>query len=80
MIKGIDYICHQVDKLILETKNKYHVAYSLQEKYHNLDVLFYNSLNLNTLYQTLEKWIMQKQLQFNLVEYWIGYNCLRQRV
>ena len=50
MIKRIDYICHWVDKLILETKNKYHVAYSLQEKYHNLDVLFYNSLNLSTLY------------------------------
>ena len=46
---GIDYICHWVDKLILVTTNKNHVAYSLQEKYNNLDILFYDSLNLSTL-------------------------------
>lgn len=47
--KGIDYICHWVDRLILVTTNKNHVAYSLQEKYNNLDILFYDSLNLSTL-------------------------------
>lgn len=47
--KGIDYICHWVDRLILVTTNKNHIAYSLQEKYDNLDILFYNSLNLSTL-------------------------------
>ncbi len=47
--KGIDYICHWVDRLILVTTNKNHVAYSLQEKYDNLDILFYDSLNLSTL-------------------------------
>lgn len=47
--KGIDYICHWVDKLILVTTNKNHVAYSLREKYDNLDILFYNDLDLKTL-------------------------------
>ncbi len=47
--KGIDYICHWVNRLILVTTNKNHVAYSLQEKYDNLDILFYDSLNLSTL-------------------------------
>lgn len=47
--KGIDYLCHWVDKLILVTTNKNHIAYSLQEKYDNLDILSYDSLDLNTL-------------------------------
>lgn len=47
--KGIDYLCHWVDKLILVTTNKNHVAYSLQEKYQNLDILFYDVLDLKTL-------------------------------
>lgn len=47
--KGIDYICHWVDRLILVTTNKNHVAHSLQEKYNNLDILFYDSLDLDTL-------------------------------
>lgn len=47
--KGIDYICHWVDKLILVTTNRNHVAYSLQEKYDNLDILFYDTLDLNNL-------------------------------
>ena len=53
--KGIDYICHWVDKLILVTTNKNHVAYSLQEKYNNLDILFYDSLNLSTLLLDIEE-------------------------
>lgn len=47
--KGIDYLCHWVDKLILVTTNKNHVAYSLQEKYQNLDILFYDVLDLKAL-------------------------------
>lgn len=53
--KGIDYICHLVDKLILVTANKNHVAYSLQEKYDNLDILFYDTLNLNSLLEDMKK-------------------------
>ncbi len=53
--KGIDYICHWVDKLILVTTNKNHVAYSLREKYDNLDILFYNDLDLKTLLTDMGK-------------------------
>lgn len=47
--QGIDYLCHWVDKLILVTTNKKHIAYSLQEKYDNLDILYYDDLDLNKL-------------------------------
>ena len=47
--KGIKYLCRWVKKLILVTTNKDHIAYSLQEKYDNLDILFYDSLDLNKL-------------------------------
>ena len=53
--KGIDYICHWVNKLILVTTNKNHVAYSLREKYDNLDILFYNDLDLKTLLTDIGK-------------------------
>ncbi len=53
--KGIDYICHWVDRLILVTTNKNHVAYSLQEKYDNLDILFYDSLDLSVLLSDMEE-------------------------
>ncbi len=53
--KGIDYICHWVDKLILVTTNKNHIAYSLQNKYNNLDILSYDSLDLETLLFDIRK-------------------------
>ncbi len=53
--KGIDYICHWVDKLILVTTNKNHIAYSLQEKYQNLDILFYDVLDLKALLSDMRR-------------------------
>lgn len=53
--KGIDYLCRWVDKLILVTTNKSHIAYSLQEKYDNLDILSYDSLDLNLLLSDLKR-------------------------
>ena len=50
---GIDYICHWVEKLILVTTNKNHIANSLTTKYDNLDVLYYDALNLNNLLEDL---------------------------
>ncbi len=50
---GIDYICHWVEKLILVTTNKNHVAYSLKNKYDNLDILFYEGLDLKKLLEDL---------------------------
>ncbi len=53
--KGIDYLCHWVDKLILVTTNQNHIAYTLQEKYDNLDILFYENLDLDILLQDIRK-------------------------
>lgn len=53
--KGIDYLCHWVDKLILVTTNKNHIAHSLLKKYNNLDILFYDSLDLNILLIDMKK-------------------------
>lgn len=50
---GIDYICHWVEKLILVTTNKNHIAYSLKDKYNNLDILFYEELDLKKLLEDL---------------------------
>lgn len=50
---GIDYICHWVEKLILVTTNKNHIAYSLKDKYSNLDILFYEKLDLKMLLEDL---------------------------
>ena len=46
---GIDYLCRWVNKLYLVTTNKNHVAYSMKEKYDNLIILEYDSLDLNLL-------------------------------
>ena len=46
---GIDYLCNWVEKLILVTTNKNHIAFSLKEKYENLDILYYEVLDLKTL-------------------------------
>ena len=50
---GIDYICHWVENLILVTTNKKHIAYSLTEKYDNLDILYYEELDLTRLLEDL---------------------------
>lgn len=52
---GINYICHWVERLILVTTNKNHIAYSLKENYNNLDILFYEDLDLNKLLEDLYK-------------------------
>lgn len=46
---GINYLCNWVEKLILVTTNRNHVAFSLKEKYDNLDILYYDNLDLNRL-------------------------------
>ena len=50
---GIDYICNWVERLILVTTNKKHVAYSLADKYDNLDILYYEELDLTRLLEDL---------------------------
>lgn len=51
--RGIDYICHWVKKLILVTTNKNHIAYSLRNKYENLNILYYEKLDLTKLLEDL---------------------------
>lgn len=50
---GIDYICNWVESLILVTTNKNHIAYSLTDKYENLDILYYEELDLTRLLEDL---------------------------
>lgn len=50
---GIDYICHWVGRLLLVTTNKNHIAFSLEEKYDNLKILYYEVLNLEKLLEDL---------------------------
>ena len=50
---GIDYICNWVESLILVTTNKNHIAYSLTDKYDNLDILYYEELDLTRLLEDL---------------------------
>jgi len=50
---GIDYICNWVEKLILVTTNKNHIAYSMKDKYNNLDILYYETLDLTKLLEDL---------------------------
>ena len=50
---GIDYLCHWVGKLLLVTTNKNHIAYSLKDKYDNLEILYYETLDLEKLLEDL---------------------------
>ncbi|MBR2240239.1 MAG: dihydrofolate reductase family protein [Clostridia bacterium] len=50
---GIDYLCHWVGKVILVTTNKNHIAFNLTNKYDNLEILEYDSLDLNKLLEDL---------------------------
>lgn len=51
---GINYLCNWVGKLILVTTNKEHSAFNLKDKYNNLDILYYDDLNLKTMLEDIE--------------------------
>lgn len=50
---GIDYLCHWVDKLLLVTTNRNHIAYTIKNNYDNLDILYYETLDLEKLLEDL---------------------------
>ena len=50
---GIDYLCHWVGRLLLVTTNKNHIAFNLKEKYDNLEILYYDTLDLKKLLEDL---------------------------
>lgn len=51
--KGIDFLCHWVGKVLLVTTNKNHVAYNIKEQYDNLEILYYDNLDLKKLLEDL---------------------------
>lgn len=51
--KGIDYLCHWVGKVLLVTTNKKHPAYTIKDNYENLDILYYETLDLEKLLEDL---------------------------
>ena len=50
---GIDYLCHWVGKLLLVTTNKNHIAYKIKDKYDNLEIMYYETLDLEKLLEDL---------------------------
>ena len=50
---GIDYLCHWVGKVLLVTTNKKHPAYTIKDNYENLDILYYETLDLERLLEDL---------------------------
>ena len=50
---GIDYLCHWVGRVLLVTTNKNHIAYNLKDKYDNLEILYYDTLDLEKLLEDL---------------------------
>lgn len=51
--KGIDYLCHWVRRLLLVTTNENHVAFNLKDKYDNLEIMYYETLDLERLLEDL---------------------------
>ena len=50
---GIDYLCHWVNKLFLITTNKEHCAFDLINNYENLEILYYEQLDLSKMLEDL---------------------------
>lgn len=77
---GIDYLCNWVEKLILVTTNKNHIVYSLKNKYANLDILYYEELDLNRLLEDLSNKYKAERLTIqsggNLNELFLRNNLL----
>lgn len=52
--KGIEYLCKWTDMLLLVTTNKEHPAFKMKEKLKNLEILFYDNLDLKRLLHDLK--------------------------
>lgn len=51
---GIQYLCDKTDRLFLVTDNKKHPAYKSKDKIDNLEILFYEDINLSKLMEDLK--------------------------
>lgn len=52
---GIRYLCNWVEKLILVTKNPKHPSYSVKNQFNNLEILYYENLDLSVLLEDLKR-------------------------
>lgn len=50
---GINYLCNWTGRLILVTTNNNHPAFNIKDKYSNLEILYYDELNLSKLLEDL---------------------------
>ncbi len=53
--KGIEYLCNWTEKTFIVTDNKQHPAYKLLDKFDNLEVLYYDDIDLLKLMKDLKK-------------------------
>lgn len=52
--KGIEYLCNWVDILFLVTDNKNHPAYKLLDKFENLNIIYYENIDLTKMMEDLK--------------------------
>lgn len=52
---GVEYLCNLVDRLFLVTDNKKHPAYELLDEFDNLEIIYYENINLKNLMEDLKK-------------------------
>ena len=48
-LNGINYLSNWVNKLYLVTTNKEHPVYDVSDKYDNIEIMYYDELDLNAL-------------------------------
>lgn len=52
---GIEYLCNWVGKLFIVTNNKNHPAYNLLKKFDNLEIMYYDNIDLVIMMEDLRK-------------------------
>lgn len=52
---GIRYLCNWVEKLILVTKNPNHPSYNVKNQFNNLEILYYENIDLSVLLEDLKR-------------------------
>lgn len=52
--KGIEYLCNWTEKTFIVTDNKNHPAYKLLNKFDNLEILYYDNIDLVKLMEDLK--------------------------
>jgi len=50
---GVEFLCKWVNKLLLVTDNKNHPAFNLKSRFDNLEIVYYEDIDLNKLMEDL---------------------------